>query len=149
MVCGLSISVVTACHASVDGQQQAAPAKLLLEPASFRVVGENTLSAEANLPVDVDECVCMTTVGEVYGPADSVYLASWGKQNTCQNFTDDDTQTSYVLSCGDVAAGDKCVLEVLLHQAEDPGDAHSRCSCTDYQPKHGLLRSQRIHTVVC
>ena len=79
------------------------------------------LRADADLPVHADEYVSISTTGEVYGPGDSVYLASWSRKATSQNFTDDASGTSYILSHGD-DADDLCLVEVLLQQAEDPGN---------------------------
>ena len=73
------------------------------------------------MPIGVDERVSLTAVGNDCGLGDAVYLASWSGQSTRQSFTDDAMETAYVLSHGDAAAGDACLIQVLLHQAEDAG----------------------------
>ena len=120
MVCGLSISVMPAGRDNADEAKQAISVELQLQPEDFVVVDEHMLRAEADLPVYVDEYVSISTTGEICGPGDSVYLASWSRKATSQNFTDDALGTSYILSHGD-EADDLCLVEVLLQQAEDPG----------------------------
>ncbi len=122
MVCGLSINVMPAGRDKADGPKQAASVELQLRPEDFVIVDEQVLRAEADLPVHVDEYVSISTTGTVYGPGDCVYLASWSRKATSQNFTDDALGTSYILSHGDAAEG-LCLVEVLLQQAEDPGAA--------------------------
>lgn len=127
MLCGLSISVQPCTHDSGHHHHQAAATKLHLRPDSFHVIDDHTLSAAAELPVQVDQCVSIRTVGEVCGPGDGVYLASWGQPRISQTFTDDASETSYILCHGDAAAGDECLVEVLLHQAQDQGAAPACC----------------------
>ncbi len=89
VVCGFSISDLTPSHSSGDKQQQAATRQLQLRPESLAVLDDSVLSAEAELPVGVDECVSISTVRHVCRPGDSLYLASWSKLATSQTFTDD------------------------------------------------------------
>ena len=89
MVCGLSISVMPAGRDKAKEPKQAASVELQLQPKDFVVVDEHILRAEADLPVHVDEYVSISSTGEVCGPGDSVYLASWSSKTTSQNFTDD------------------------------------------------------------
>lgn len=126
MVCGLSISVMPAGRDKADGLKQTASLKLQLQPEDFVVVDEHVLRADADLPVHVDEYVSISTTGKVCGPGDCVYLASWSRKDTSQNFTDDALGTFYILSHGD-EADDLCLVEVLLQQAEDPGAATICC----------------------
>ena len=120
MVCGLSISVMPVGCDKADGLKQATSVQLQLQPEDFVVVDEHVLKADADLPVHLDEYISISTTGEVCGLGDCVYLASWSRKATSQNFTDDALGTSYILSHGD-AADDLCLVEVLLQQAEDPG----------------------------
>lgn len=126
MVCGLSISTEPANHASVNNPMAAASVKLLVRPENFVVSDEATLSASVELPVHVDDCVSISTVGEVCGPGDSVYLASWSRRDTSQNFTSSTTATSYILSHGH-EAGAACLVELLAQPAADPGVAPVAC----------------------
>ena len=126
MVCGLSISIVPAGHASANTPTASAPVKLLVQPESFVVSDEATLSASVELPVHVDDCVSISTVGEVCGLGDSVYLASWSRRDTSQNFTNSTTATSYILSHGH-EAGAACLVELLAQPAADPGVAPVAC----------------------
>lgn len=126
MVCGLSINVMPAGRDKADGPKQATSVELQLQPEDFVIVDEHILRAEADLPVHVDEYVSISTTGTACGPGDCVYLASWSRKATSQNFTDDALGTSYILSHGD-EADDLCLVEVLLQQAEDPGAAPVCC----------------------
>lgn len=79
-------------------------------------MSDSVIGVEVNLAVRVDDCVRICTMGEECGPGDSIYLANWGKRATQQNFVDDASQMSYMLSYGDAAAGDHSTVEVLLQQ---------------------------------
>ena len=122
MVCGLTITILGPDQAMAGGHQQDEIRKLEIAPASLVIQDHTTLSVKLDLPVGVDERVSLTAVGSNWGPGDAVYLASWGGQSTSQSFADDAMDTAYVLSHGDAAAGDACLVQVLLHQAEDAGN---------------------------
>ena len=121
MQCGLSIRVISSKLAAAAEEQQFKIAKQL-DPQDFAVHSPDTLSAEVQLNVEVDQCISITTVGEQCGPGDNQYLVSWGdKQRGCQSFTDDG-EAAYVLSHGDTSEGDKCTVQVLLRHAELEGN---------------------------
>ena len=121
MQCGLSIRVISSKLAAAGEEQQIQIAKQL-NPQDFAAHSPDTLSAEVQLNVEVDQCISITTVGEDCGPGDVQYLASWGnKQRGCQNFTDDG-EAAYVLSHGDTSEGDQCTVQVLLRHAEFEGN---------------------------
>ena len=119
MVCGLTVAILGPGKAG--GQQQDEVRKLRIAPASFVAQDQTTLCVNLEVPIGVDEWVSLTADGNECGPGDAVYLASWSGQSTRQSFMDDAMETAYVLSHGDAAAGDACLVEVLLHQAEDTG----------------------------
>lgn len=121
MVCGLTITILGPDQEMAGGHQQDEIRKLDISPASLVIQDHAMLSAKFELPIGVDERVSLTAVGDDCGPGDAVYLASWSGQSTSQSFTDDAMETAYVLSHGDAAAGDACLVQVLLHQTEDAG----------------------------
>ena len=121
MVCGLTIAILGPDQDRAGGQQQDEIRKLHISPASFVAQDQTTLCVNLELAVGVDEWVSLIVDGDDCGPGDAVYLASWSGQSTSQSFMDDAMETAYVLSHGDAAAGDACLVEVLLHQAEDAG----------------------------
>ena len=121
MVCGLTITILGPDQEMAGGHQQDEIRKLDIVPASLAIQDHATLSVQFELPIGVDERVSLTAVGDDSGPGDAVYLASWSGQSTSQSFTDDAMETAYVLCHGDAAAGDACLVQVLLQQAEDAG----------------------------
>lgn len=121
MVCGLTIAILGPDQDRAVGHQQVEIRKLHIAPASFVAQDHATLCVNLEVPIGVDERVSLTADGGDCGPGDAVYLSSWSGQSTRQSFMDDAMETAYVLSHGDAAAGDACLVEVLLHQAEDAG----------------------------
>lgn len=122
MVCGFTLTILGPDHEMAGGHQQDEVRRMDIAPASFVVHDQATLSVSLDVPIGVDERVSLTAVGSVCGPGDAVYLASWSKPSTSQSFMDDAMETAYVLSHGDAATGDACLVQVFLHQAEDAGD---------------------------
>lgn len=121
MVCGLTISILSADHEMANGHQQDQVRTVEIAPASFEVHDCAMLSVSLDVPVEVDERVRLSAVGRACGAGDAVYLASWGSPATSQSFTDDAMETAYVLSHGDESSVDACLVQVLLHQFEDAG----------------------------
>ena len=121
MVCGLTIAILGPDQDRAGGQQQHEIRKLRIAPASFVAQDHSTLCVNLEVAIGVGEWVSLTADGNECGPGDAVYLSSWRGQPTRQSFMDDAMETAYVLSHGDAAAGDACLVEVLLHQAEDAG----------------------------
>lgn len=121
MVCALTIAILGPHQDSAGGHQQDEIRKLRIAPASFVVQDHAILCVKLEVAIGVDERVSLTVDGHECGSGDAVYLASWSGQATRQSFMDDAKETAYVLSHGDAAAGDACLVEVLLHQAEDAG----------------------------
>ena len=124
LVCGLTLSIVNPSEETTGIQQQAPVRQLAIHPTTFVRVDEATLSAKVELPIKVGERVSLTANGEVCGTGDAVYLASWGEHLTSQSFSDDAMEAAYVLSHGDAAADDACLVRVLLHQVEDAGEPY-------------------------
>ena len=122
MVCGFTLTILGPDHEMAGGHQQDEVRRMDIAPASFVVHDQATLSVSLDVPIGVDERVRLTAVGSVCGPGDAVYLASWSRPSTSQSFMDDAMETAYVLSHGDAAVGDACLVQLFLHQAEDAGD---------------------------
>lgn len=146
MVCGLTITILGPDQEVAGGHQQDAIRKLDIAPESWVIQDHTALSVEMELPIGVDERVSLTAAGDKWGPGDAVYLASWNRQSTSQCFADNATATAYVLSHGD-AAGKACLVQVLLHQAEDAGNTVCTmtaqrwlcCVHSERDPVHGAV----------